>query len=65
MNHINYEHVYGNVCEQRDIAKLYIKLLNAREVMLQDQDDQDHDHPEDDDDDLICLLGAYTGPSTS
>ena len=62
MSHIKYEHVYGNVSEQREISKLYIKLLHAREEMIQDKEDQDQDNPEDDEDDLICLPGAYIGP---
>ena len=67
-SHIKYDHIYGAVTEQRDIAQLYLRLLQRREELLKDHDDQDQeDQQEEDEDDILCLPGAFqnTGPSTS
>ena len=42
-SHIRYEHVFGNVNEQGDMARLYLQLLKVREKLLREQQDQDQD----------------------
>ena len=67
-SHIRYEHIYGNITEQRDIAQLYIRLIERRDELLGEHDNHDQDDKDDEDeDDILCLPGAFqnTGPSTS
>ena len=65
MSHIQYNHIYGSISEQKEIANMYLKLLQVREELLTDQDDQDQEDLDDDEDDIICPPGAFnTGPST-
>ena len=67
-DHIKYEHIYGDVHEQRVIAQLFLKIVKVREELLQEQDDQDQDQENHNDsqDGIIGLPGAInnTGPST-
>ena len=42
-SHIKYEHAFGNVNEQGDMARLYLQLLKVREELLREQQDQDQD----------------------
>ena len=58
--HISYEHIYGNVHQQKDIAQLYIVILKIREDLLQDQDKQGHGDEQDDqeEDDTTCPPAA-------
>ena len=67
MSHIQYNHIFGSISQQKDITIMFIKLLQLREELLTDQDDQaqeDPDHP-DDEDYIIYPPGAFnTGPST-
>ena len=71
--HIIYKHIFGNVQEQKELARLYRDLLEVREELIQEQDDQEKAAGEvedtdnlDDDDDNICLPGAENniGPCT-
>ena len=57
--HIKYEHVNGNVQEQKEVAQLFLQILQIREELLEEQDkdpdDKDQDDQEDDGDDIISL----------
>ena len=66
MSHVQYNHIYGSISEQKDIANMCMKLLQLREELLTNQDDQDQEDPDDldDADDIICPPGAFnTGHS--
>ena len=45
-SHIKYEHLFGNVNEQKEVAQLYIQLLAVREdlIMQKQQDEQEQEH---------------------
>ena len=59
-----YNHKYGSISEQKDIANIYLKLIQLRMDLLTDQDDQDQEDPEHEDA-IICLPRAWnTEPST-
>ena len=40
-SHIRYEHLFGNVNEQKDVAQLYIQLLSVRDDLLLQQEEQE------------------------
>ena len=42
-SHIKYEHIFGNIIEQRDVAQLYLQLLAVRDELLLQQEDQDQE----------------------
>ena len=61
-NHIKYEQIYGNITEQREIAQLYIQIMNKRTEII-DNKEKDDDNQHDDQDDHQGLPGVdNTGP---
>ena len=44
-SHIKYEHLFGNVNEQKEVAQLFIQLLAVREdlTIQQQEDEQDQE----------------------
>ena len=42
-SHISYDHLFGDVKEQKDVAQLYIQLLAVRDDLLLHQDEQDQE----------------------
>ena len=67
-SHIKYEHIYGNVYEQRVIAWLFIEIVKVKEKLIKEQEDKDQDQEDhyDSQDDIIGLPRAInnSGPST-
>ena len=68
--HIKYQHIFESVSEQKEIADTFIKIMNIRKDILDEQDQEqadkdDENNQDEDDQDPISLPGAYnTGPST-
>ena len=40
ITHIKYEHMFCNVREQKELARLYIHLLEVREELIQDDQEK-------------------------
>ena len=63
-DHIKYEHVYGNIQEQKEVAPLFLQILRISEELLEEQDnvdpdDKDQDDQEDAENDIISLPVAF------